>query len=231
MTGVFLGDKHSYKDFGLILTSKTIAPADVKTDIIEIPGADGAIDITEALTGDVKYQNRKISMNFEIKNRKIFYPNTYSKIQNYLHGQKMKLIFDDDKAFYYIGRLSVNSWKSNKSTYSIVIDAEVDPYKYDRFSTLEDWEWDPFDFTTGIIQRFVDMQVNGVLEVEIIGRRMQVVPRILSDSQMTVVHNGVSYSINAGITQILNIVIKEGKNTIKFIGKGKVSIDYRGGSL
>lgn len=66
MNGVTFGTKHSYKDFGLILSSKTISLPKPKIKTVEVPGADGVIDLTECLTDDVKYQNRPLSFTFTV---------------------------------------------------------------------------------------------------------------------------------------------------------------------
>ena len=55
MKGVRFGDYHSYNDFSLILTSKTIGTPTPKTETIDIPGGDGVLDLTEFLVeyGDI----------------------------------------------------------------------------------------------------------------------------------------------------------------------------------
>ena len=57
---VTFGTKNSYTDFGLILTSKEIGLPEPKTEIVEIAGANGVIDLTEALTDDIKYNQRQL---------------------------------------------------------------------------------------------------------------------------------------------------------------------------
>ena len=63
MKGIKFGDYHSYDDFSLILTSKTIGTPTPKTEIIDIPGGDGVLDLTEFF-GEVKYNNRQLSFEF-----------------------------------------------------------------------------------------------------------------------------------------------------------------------
>lgn len=57
MKGVSFGDFHSYRDFSLILSQKTIGTPSPKTEAIDIPGGDGVLDLTEFF-GEVKYNNR-----------------------------------------------------------------------------------------------------------------------------------------------------------------------------
>jgi hypothetical protein len=52
-----------------------------------------------------------------------------------------------------------------------VIEADVDPFKYDVFSSDEDWEWDIFDFENGIINEAAEIVVNGATSFMLVGRR------------------------------------------------------------
>lgn len=234
MNGIKIGNIHTINDWNLTLTSKEKNPPEIKEEVIDIPGADGQLDFTESLTGDVKFNNGKITLNFAMKDDFSTWTNKLSIISNYLHGKKFKIIFDDDKDFYYHGRLKVNSLKNDKSIGRIVIECDVDPYKYDLSSSVEDWLWDPFSFETGIINNLKNLVVNGSLEVKIYGRRKHVVPTIscnITSVAMTVEFNSSIYTLSEGSQQILNIEIVEGENILKFKGNGAVSIEYRGGSL
>lgn len=234
MIGVQIGEKHTYKDWNLILTSTDIDFPDPKTETVDIPGADGELDFSEVLTGDISYKNRKISFEFEMVDRFANWKNKISEISNYIHGRKFKIILDADPSFYYYGRVTVNDFKSNKSTGTITIEVDVEPYKYDLYSSLEDWLWDSFNFETGVINETNELQVNGELEVAIYGRRKKVIPKITcnsSENQMQVVFKDETYNLSNGTQKILNIEICEGENVLKFIGNGTISIEYRGGSL
>ena len=234
MIGVQIGEKHTYKDWNLILTSTDIDFPDPKTVTVDVPGTDGELDFSEVLTGDISYKNRKISFEFEMVDRFANWKNKISEISNYLHGRKFNIILDDDPSFYYYGRITINNFKSNKSTGTITIEADVEPYKYDLYSSIENWLWDPFNFETGIINETNELQVNSELEVVIYGRRKKVVPIINCNSpenQMQVIFKNEAYNLSNGTQKILNIEICEGKNVLKFIGNGIISIEYRGGSL
>ena len=59
MNGVLFGNKHSLKDWGIyLITRPKITPPSIKTTYIEIPCANGALDLTEVMSDDVKYENR-----------------------------------------------------------------------------------------------------------------------------------------------------------------------------
>lgn len=236
MDGVYFGDKHSYRDWGLLLKSRPIiSPPSPKTVYVDIPGSDGIIDLTESLTGDVKFNNRPIKFEFIVIDARNRWSNIYSEIMDFLHGQQLKIILDEDPTYYYIGRVQVNEWKSDKVYSTITIEGNVEPYKMEMFSSLEDWEWDSFNFETGIIRDYKELRVNGSLTFTIEGRRKAVIPSFIVKSDngagLVVQFNGSAYTLPDGTNRLLNIVIKDGLNTLNFFGNGTVSIDYRGGRL
>ena len=112
MNGVTIGEKHSYNDFGLILSSVVISPPKPQTKSVAVPMRDGSIDLTEAVTNEVKFNDRTITMTFSVIDPINTWSAKVSEIQNYIHGKRLKIILDKDCAFYYIGRVSVNEWTS-----------------------------------------------------------------------------------------------------------------------
>lgn len=225
---------HTWNDWKLVPTSRPLfSTPSVKTVQMSIPGSDGILDLTESLTGEIHYENRKGNIEFQVQNKDRWHV-VYSNILDFLHGAQMKVILDDDPSYYYVGRFNVNSWKSQKNKSLIVIEYNVEPYKMERFSSLEDWQWDSFDFEDGIIRDYRNIDVFGTLEFQIECRRKSVVPSFLVSadvSGLSVIFDGVSYPLPNGTSRVININLKEGVNTLTFVGTGLVSIDYRGGRL
>lgn len=228
MIGVTFGDKHSFDDFGIYLTSKTINPPEPQTNTISVPFRDGSIDLTESLTNDVKYNDRKIDMTFSVVHPMEQWSDKVSEIENYLHGKRMKVVFDDDANYYYIGRLKVNEWSSQKSIGKLVIECVADPYKYD---IQDDWLWDSFDFENGYISESENIPVSGSTTVVIVGKRKKTYPTITASSAMSVAYNGATYNLTEGINKLYDMILDEGENTLTFSGSGSVLIEYTGGSL
>lgn len=231
--GVMIGDKHTLKDWNLGWTAITLGFPETKTYEQDIPGADGTLDITEAVTGgDVKYKNRSISLEFETPDEDFFeWGVIVSEVANYLAGQKKKIILDTDPSFYYIGRLTIDVEKTDRLNGKLVISGDVDPYKYERCSSLEDWVFDTFNFETDIIREYKDIKVSGEYELCIPGRRKRIIPTIECDSPMEVIYNGTSYNLPKGKSKVFDIWLTDRENSLTFKGNGTVSVDYRGGSL
>lgn len=228
--GVTFGTKHSYRDFGLILSSKDIGLPEPKTETVSVIGRNGDIDLTDALGDDVKFENRKLTFTFSILNGATYWTSVLSKLSNFLHGKKMQIIMDADRTFYYWGRCKINSFKSNKTLGIVVVECDVEPYKIEVNSASEPWLWNPFSFVDGIIH-INEVTVNGSLTVNLINRVKIVSPTFICSAAMTVTFNGDTYSLPKGTTTVYDIRLQEGDNYVTFKGNGTVKINYRGGSL
>lgn len=233
MYGAMIGDKHTYKDFGLLLKKKPkISPAKVKLIEIDIPGADSVLDLSTSLNGYEVYYNRTITFEFDIKLvRKEQYYRIYSQISNYLQGRKFRIVMDDDIGFYWYGRINISDMDISYRIGKLQLTADVEPYKMEVSSTAEDWLWDPFDFEQGIIREYFDLQVDGELEVTVIGSRKPTIPSINVSSAMVLEYEGIQYDLEEGLNKVINVELMDNEYNLKFIGNGKVTIDYRGGSL
>jgi phage-related protein len=134
MHGMIFGEKHTYRDWGLLLKSRPeISPPSPKLKLIKVPGSNQVIDLTESLTGEVKYETRQITAEFFIVDNRGRWPLLYSEILTYLHGKSIRIIMDDDPNYFYTGRVTVGELVPDKKTAALTITAEVEPYKRERF--------------------------------------------------------------------------------------------------
>lgn len=230
---ITIGDKNTWDDWHLIPTTRPLFnPPTVKTNIIDIPGGDGVLDLTTALAGRPTYNNRTGSWTFIVQNGFKNWSELYSEIMVYLHGQKFRAILEDDPAYFYEGRFSVNQWKSDKDWSQIVIDYNVGPYKKEIANTGSDWLWDTFNFETDVIRNYRNLSVLTTLTVVVIGDIMDSIPTIIaSESGMTVTYEGTVYNLERGANSISSIVLHRGENTLVFTGPGIITIENIGGRL
>lgn len=129
--GVTFGDKHSYRDWNLRWVDVDIGYPNPKTKIIDIPGCSAVIDLTEALTGEVEYEQRDLTFKFETQERNFYDWETLRlSIANALHGKKMQIVLDTDPNYYYTGRAEVDFEKSDKEKGELTIKATCEPYKH-----------------------------------------------------------------------------------------------------
>lgn len=214
MQGVKFDDKHSYYHWGLMFKSRpVISPPIPKTKYVEVPGADGAIDMTDTLTGYTQYQNRQISFEFILMAGRENWPAIYSDLMDTLHGRKVRITFDDDPDYYYTGRVMVDKWDAGKVTAVITMTAEVEPFK------------------TEILKKKKSCTLaNETVTVTVQGSVKPVVPDITTtDDGVQVSFRGETYTLTAGVNRIPGIVIREGESKLTFTGNGAVDITYEGG--
>ena len=223
-------EKHTYDDFGLRIKSVNIGLPATKENLIEVPGADGYLDMTDYF--GTRYENRTIKAECDVEDKS--YENwagKVSQISNYLHGKKRKLVLDWDSGYYYEGRGTVKVSKENRPYSTVTLEFDCDPYKYELYDSSGDWLWDPFDLDDGIIREYGNLTVNGTLDLTVIGSPMSTVPEITVSTAMTVEYEGETYDLLPGLNYLPDLEITEGEHTMIFTGNGTVSVLYRGGSL
>ena len=212
MKGVKFGNYHSYNDFSLILSQKTIGTPSPKTETVDIPGGDGVLDLTEFF-GDVRYNNRPLSFEFSTNVKQNEFMELFSTIQDALHGQKMNIIIDDDTEWYYTGRITVSEWKADKNIGKLTIDCDCEPYKLKISETI------------------VSKAVSGTLNIVLLNSRKRVIPTITTDAEMTISFGTYSGTFSAGTFRIPELELSEGNNTVTVTGTGNISFQYREGGL
>lgn len=215
MLGVTFGNKHTYWDWGLLLKSyPVISPPEPKTKMVDVPGTDGSLDLSEALTGHVQYETRKIKFEFVTKISRSEWPSICSEIYDYLHGMVRDIIMDDDPDYCYTGRVKIEKREVVKTvTMEITVESEVEPFKTKLFGT----------------SAYRGMNVDGNLNVSVHGARKPVVPTFNASAEMQMLFNGNTYTLPQGDSQFPDVVIREGDNAFTFTGNGTVSIEYREG--
>lgn len=148
MRGITFGNIHT-DDMNLILSSVNIPPAQPKTNYIDIPGADGQVDLTEAL-GTVKYQMREAEFVFSTAPGHSI-EEVKKEVSNALNGVYFsKIILDKDPEWYWQGRVRVDSYGNEYPCDKITVKATLKPYKL-RDNVLTYLSTKPQDTRTVII--------------------------------------------------------------------------------
>lgn len=160
-TGVTFDDRiHTERDWGLKLLSVYIPMPDPKTQILDISGGDGSIDLTE-INGRPAYNDRDgVELVFDLMDGS--YENwflKYSQCAAEVHGRKVKMVLDDDPDHYYMVRLKLDGKKSNPVYGQITFSGTAEPFKYDLTATNEPWLWDTFNFETGVIREIEEVEI------------------------------------------------------------------------
>lgn len=232
MIGVKIGDKHTWADWGLRLTGYTIGMPEPQTKTIEVPGMSGVLDLTEALTGTISYNRRSLSFSFALFDSNYErWQSVYSEIANACHGQRKRIVLDTDPGYYYEGRCTVDAAKDNNRLSTLTITVDAEPFKHELSSTTEPWQWDSFNFLTGVIRDYGSISVSGSKTLTVIGYSRPEVPTITCSAAMQLTLGGKTYSLPAGESVNSDILIPPGETALTITGSGTVSILLKGDYL
>lgn len=170
---ILIDDIKTATDWGFWTKHKDIGVPNPQYKQVKIPARNGLVDYTEAL-GAVRYDSRTITIEllrrtdidrFNGLEDRSYYESIdqlKSKVLNAIQGKQVKIIFPDDIAYYWLGRVSMTGWEVSKGRNPFItctLTAICDPFKYSIASSAEDWLWNPFDFETGIINEAYDIPV------------------------------------------------------------------------
>ena len=137
---VTFGSMNSFSDWHLVPESRpVIIMPDVKEVVVEVPGANGILDLSETLSGYPTYKNRLGSLKFHVLNDIEPWQRLYARIAKYLHGKRTTIVLEDDPQYYYQGRTSIIWTSNNDGTWSDVeVKYDLDPYKYFYQTSVEE---------------------------------------------------------------------------------------------
>ena len=215
MNEVFFDGMASFSDLGLYLTSLTIDAPKPKEIYVEIPNGDGALDLTEALTGEVHYESRPFEAVFTIK------PEAYSVelvrwLIGYLNGKKRIIRTKKEPGYYLIGRCAT-SFKNDGVLAVLTVKATCQPWKYKNDVTAK-------NTTIG---------ASGTTSITLTNERKRVIPTITASAAVTIAFNGQTISVNAGTQRLTNIALSYGDNALTITGAEGTTVlfEYQEGGL
>lgn len=211
-----IGVKYTSDDWGLLLSSFEIGEASVKTNYINLPGGDGSIDLTEALTGDVSYGDREIKAKFIIIDARSTWQATMDQVRA-CHGRKFAIVAPNDPDHYFIGRVSIGPLIKENSSASFDMTIVCEPWRYKNDVTV-------YDFTMG---------VTGTLTTSLVNGRKRVLPTVTVSHTTQVIFGLTSASLGAGTHVLTSVVLVEGNNSITFNAAqgATINVQYQEGVL
>lgn len=217
---------NTYDDWGLLqLGAPIVAPPQIETNYVDIPGMDGFLDLSETLIGRPIFKSREYKSEYRCIAKREEWPEIISTIMTALHGKILEIYIDDDFTRYYSGRVFVGEPAFAKHSFNIGISGTVMPWRYEK--ELRETSI----FCAG------DGTANGI----IIGTRMPAVPDIhVEVAPGKPFHitefNGsaVDYELVQGDNFIPQLELHEGENTITIEGTGyggTSTFTFQGGAL
>jgi len=212
--GIQFGNYHTANDWDLILTAKTLTPPIPKTYYVSVPGRDGDLDLSEALSGDIHFENRIAVFSF------LSADNTYddreelfTEIVAQLNGKRLQIIDPDYPGYYLSGRCTVTE-RTNINAYgTITVEANCDPYKYALEKTT---------------RHVTVASSNGTISVVCTNSgRQTVTPTITVTGSVTLAFGTTTTTLSAGTYVLPALQFPAGTTTIRVSGNGTVAFTYR----
>ena len=213
MSDIRFGTKWAHADYGLIVASYAIPMPESQTNFVEIPGRDGALDLSEAF-GTVRYTDRIISLTLYVRAP---FDSLISAFAADVHGQRINVIFDRDPTYYYNARVTVEDVERHAGYCELSLECRAKPYKLQQFETA------------------ITVLSTGSATVTLTNSRMPVVPTITVSAEMTLAFaigvKDYTVVLPAGTHTVSSLVLLEGDTEIEITGTGSITFTYRKGAL
>ena len=215
MTGIKFGNIHS-DALGLSwLGVFTLSPPKAATKYIDIPGRNGSLDYSQAITGYVVYEDRDITMEFRLEtDSDDEYIEKISEVMNLLHGQRMIVIADVAPDYQWDCRLEVEDDRKSRKQSTVTITGTAYPYKRKTTDTVVEQT---------VTDTAAEITCNNLAE--------PVVPTIETSASMQIKFGNKTFNVQEGTHTIPDIVFLAGENVLTVTGPGTIKITYREGSL
>lgn len=137
--GVNIGGKDTLEEWGLMLCNDlSIGAAVPRYRFINIPEMSGALDLTEALTGSVPYDQRQITFTLFAVHDVIagtrspateeHFQTVLARFSGFANGKRLHLYLPDNPDHYFVGRVSVGG-KSGYNSGRVKVEVLADPYR------------------------------------------------------------------------------------------------------
>lgn len=194
--------------YGLVLTSDTdLGAPEAKTYTVDIPGGNGVIDLTEALSGDVAYDTYEMKLVLSTTE-----PTDVralrQRLRNRYHGRRLDYQLAIDPGYTYTGRFEVAAepvgveLPDGTRHATVTLTVTCDPYKLKEHCAYR------LNATGGRLYRFES------------GRR-PVHPTIECESVCFVTWDGETITVPAGTYRLNDVVFREGWNEL-YVNSGRI---------
>ena len=208
MRGILINNLiHTGNDLDLVMTAKNLQAPTLQSQKVEIPGRNGAIDMSEFLTGEPTYNNRTLSFSFFGNGSRDEVLYLIDTMLEY-HGRYITIVVDDMENWSYEGRADI--------TY-------VDHYHYVEFALTIDAQ--PFrQAITPRVYTFTNVTSKGII---LKNEGVRVLPTVKVTAETKIVSGGLAYTLSAGTYEPYQLLLDNGENKWTVTTTGTITITYR----
>lgn len=210
---IILGEEivHTGNDLDLVQEEKEIGKPEIQSHTVEIPGRNGLLNLTKALTGKVAYSNRDLKFKYFGSGSRAELLALDEAMSRY-HGETIRVIDDDYPDYYYEGEASVSTeFKPNYILISLKVDAQ--PFRLKRNKTV------------------VSKTLSGETTLTLYNESIEAIPTITVTAETKIIFNGRSVTLGAGTYLAEAFFLHRGVNTLTVSGSGKITIEYQEGAI
>lgn len=202
----------------VIGNNNCIGEPDVETYYIDVPGADGFLDGSEAIAGRTIYKSREIDILFGGKKPREEWDGFISRIRNLIHGKIVRITLSNDPDYFWTGRAYITEFDRSREIGQFHLNIpQADPYKYE----LKEQR----DTVTVSNSKSYTIKAGGAAIVPTLNARN------IGSSGLKVTGNGETYTLTSGRNRFPDFVVFDSDTTLTFSGSGTVEVVYRRGSL
>lgn len=201
---------------GWTLTGWELSMPEYKSNFVEVPGRDGDLDMSTALTDGVpRYGNRNLTVALECSDgNRLTRQAMVNTMVNWLDGWRMDVWLPDDADHYLAGRVSIRPEYNDMAHSAVSVSVVCDPWRYRNHETV-------VNLTASESSQIGRLTNNG---------RRSVVPvlTITGDAASVALgFAGSSWVLGAGVYQLPDLVVSQGGADITYSGTGALSFAYR----
>lgn len=200
------------------LSGWTFAGAEHHESYVEVPGHNGPLDLSTALTdGEPYYGSRGFEAILESsEGTRLEREQRINQMINELSGWRFNIILPDDSEHYISGRVRVEKLYNDPAHASVRVTAICDPWRYNNSETV-----------VGLIASATEQTVALINN----GRR-SVVPNVtVTGGSVTFIFNTGSeertWTLSPGDRILGDIYLKTGTTPLRYRGSGQVTLMYR----
>lgn len=198
------------------LTSLELTDPEYQAKFLTVPGRDGPLDLTTALTdGEPRYGSRTLTARLESsEGTRSDRQNRISQMSTWLDGWRMNIQHPDYPGYYLTGRVRVQEEYSDNVHAAVVVTAVCDPWIY---SSLEITR----EVTATTAQQTLELLNNG---------RRSVVPQVVvtgTNAAVLLEFGSISRALSVGTYKLADLLLRTGTTVLKYSGSGAIKITYR----
>lgn len=209
------GDNNTWSDWKLTLTAKDTPLPEPKTNYVNLDGVSGSLDLTEALAGEVTYNDRTVTASFWTSEgtfeERVALVN---QIGAALHGKKVEIVEPDDQTHYFLGRVKITAQKYSQVHSEFTVEAICDPWRYALEETVQ------------------TVEVDGAGSVTLANAGVKsLCPDISVTGSVTLTCGDTTVTLEAGTHKVPGIKLRTGETVVNVAGSGTVTFRYREAGL